>query len=462
MPKVRMRKVPKNDLGVGDEDSKIRLWLVAVVAVFMLGGGWLIASHSLPYALAKSHTEIALWLNSEHPAPLMHKSLSLRATMLASGRHSKATEPTSQDDGEVAQSSTSKETNKGNEQQGLRAQISALAQQILTSEPLNARAYQLLGEVKQDPEEVRDDMRAAVARSRRSSTAAYWLLNDSVVRGDIRSALDYADILLRTRPALTRYVVAFVGHIAESGPEGLTAVVERLRRQPPWRETVMRALPSSVRDLKTPGMILLALKNSDSVIEISDYRAYLNYLVAKQLVPFAYSTWLQLQTREQLAQIGLLNNGTFERQSTDLPFDWTIKKSQNALSSIEASPSRPNDQALRLVFGSGSVRYGGVSQYVVLAPGRYVLSGETIGELEAKRGLQWQVACAAGSQIGASEIFKGQIPGWIDWSINFLVPDDQKCRGQIVKLLHTARSTSERFISGEVWFDKMSIRRSTD
>ena len=58
-------------------------------------------------------------------------------------------------------------------------------------------------------------MLQAFNRSRRESAALLWLLNESFYRKDYRLALDYADLLIRTRPELADYVMGYLAHTAE-------------------------------------------------------------------------------------------------------------------------------------------------------------------------------------------------------------------------------------------------------
>ena len=82
----------------------------------------------------------------------------------------------------------------------MRKEIRQLAIRALAADPLNGEAYELLGLVSKEPERVRALMQEAVNLSRRESSALFWLLNDSFYRKDYRATLDYADLLLKTRP----------------------------------------------------------------------------------------------------------------------------------------------------------------------------------------------------------------------------------------------------------------------
>jgi len=60
------------------------------------------------------------------------------------------------------------------------------------------------------------------------------------------------------------------------------------------------------------------------------------------------------------------------------------------------------------------------------------------------------------SVLGESETVMGAESGWKDFDFGFTVPDSQ-CPAQSVDLRFDARSASEQFVSGSVWFDDLQI-----
>jgi hypothetical protein len=55
----------------------------------------------------------------------------------------------------------------------------------------------------------------------------------------------------------------------------------------------------------------------------------------------------------------------------------------------------------------------------------------------------------------------GSDPAWQDFGISFTVPADG-CSAQIVRLTLDARSASETFVTGSIWYDDLRIRRDED
>ena len=52
----------------------------------------------------------------------------------------------------------------------------------------------------------------------------------------------------------------------------------------------------------------------------------------------------------------------------------------------------------------------------------------------------------------------GSGPTWQDIDLTFTVPEDE-CPAQYVSLALDARSASEQFVSGAVWYDDLNIAR---
>lgn len=254
---------------------------------------WQVATVSLPYALASIAPEVALMLNSTHPAALVAKAESLRADLFAladtvvgdetptEATSSSSDEPTSAEEARAARAVDERPRSAtgappppppvatASEDAGeraiardrLRREIKLLARRALSVDPLNAAAYRLLGEVAGDSEETRAMMVEAVRRSRRETVALYWLFTDAIARADFRAAIGHADILFRTRPEIAAYVTS---HLAEvvADRKGNALLVAKLVTNPPWREAFLKSLPRALKTAE-PGLdLVVGLKNA--------------------------------------------------------------------------------------------------------------------------------------------------------------------------------------------------------
>jgi hypothetical protein len=97
----------------------------------------------------------------------------------------------------------------------------------------------------------------------------------------------------------------------------------------------------------------------------------------------------------------------------------------------------------------------------MLPPGSYQFQGKYKGNVIGRRGLQWWISCASGasSQISESQMLVGAAMTWKPFFFSFIVPKAD-CRAQSVRLVFGARSASERFVSGSIWYDELQIRRT--
>src|SRR5262249_52828081 len=243
----------------------------------------------------------ALALNPSNPAALIAKAQQIRQQLLAQGRP--VPEPGKEEGGALA--SQRGEVNaplseaKGGrleephgELQALQSEIRALAARAIARDPLNAEAYRLLAEMTADAGQERMLMQEAVNRSRRESVAVFWLLNDSFYRKDYPVSLGHAEILLRTRPELADYVLAYVLYIAEDA-KGLPLVVEALAKQPGWRRQFFAFLPRAARGGDAPFQLAAALKERGSPVSASELAPFLDALIRDNRADAAYNLWLQ-------------------------------------------------------------------------------------------------------------------------------------------------------------------------
>lgn len=450
------------------------------VGVFALIGAclaWLVATTTLPYALAERMPRLALWLDPQQPVALMVMANNARAALLelpAVRGTAKATE--------IAKSS---DKARGNPQpmvtvitgaapdanaaarDALRAQIRALAIRAIASDPFNARPYRLLAELTDDPARVRRLMQAAVKRSRRESVAVFWLLNDSFKRADYDAVVQNADILMRTRQQLTPYVVKYLSDISMT-PEGREVLAAHLARRPRWRATFFEALPQAATGpADMPLALMLALKEAGSPPPQNEFAPYLNVLVSKNMIDLAYNSWLQLMPEEKLGAAALLNNASFATDPSGLPFDWSIKHGQNTVVEFVDLRDAPGERALRFGFGLGRVRFPEISQVVLLPAGRYRLEGAFQGAMAARRGLRWEVGCTGTRTAGTktplveTEMIYGHPRAWQSFTLDLQVPDRADCRAQRLRLFHHSRSPSEELISGEIMFRGLRLARAT-
>jgi hypothetical protein len=342
------------------------------------------------------------------------------------------------------------------------AEATAWAEAALASDPLNARALRILGQLalaSGDAGKASAYLESAVRHSIHESAAASWLMLDSFQKKDYGAALHFADALLRTRTQALPNVLPIMGRIAET-PEAGDALAKLLAGNPPWRRAFLSALPTAVADARTPLTLLLALKETSSPPTLADAREYVGLLVQHKLYELAYYTWLQFLPPEQVGGAGFLFNGSFEHAPSGLPFDWQLTGGTGATVEIAWRPDALGQRALFIELGPGRVEFGGVAQTLMLGPGGYQLKGKFQGEVVGPRGLAWRMTCAGGGpSLGQSAMMIGSAPQWKDVALSFTVPKAE-CRAQELRLVLDARTPSEHLVSGSSWHDELQIVRT--
>lgn len=419
---------------------------------------WLVLTTSLADAVAESAPEFALRLNASHPVALITLAERHRAKLGAPS----ATNSSSTASVKMSSSTASPPTPPEDSASGIPAErltIRSLASRVIASDPLNARAFRLLGEMTEDTAAVRAAMQEALKRSRRESIAAFWLMHDSFQRGDFSNAVAKADVLMRTRGALTPQVMKYLGEIAAS-EEGRAVLVTLLAHNPAWRGTFFNALPNSVSAPETPLALMLALKDQGSPPTPKELGPYLRFLVTRNLAGFAYDAWLQFLPPEKAEAVHLLNNANFAEPPGETPFDWGIVRGLNATAEFVPIVHGEGARALRFTFGSGRVKFPQISQIVALAPGRYRFEGVAQGAIAAKRGLRWQFLCHGAKSVAfETEMLYGNSRAPLAFALDIEVPNRQDCRAQVLRLVHDARSASEEMVAGEILIQELSLTR---
>ena len=332
----------------------------------------------------------------------------------------------------------------------------------LASEPFNAASFSLLGlvaDAEGDKTCAEELMRTAVTLSRRDSVAGIWLMRERFAAGDYAAAVRYAGVILRDGYASFNVVAPVLTRIMET-PDGAAHVERLMLDNPQWRQWYLASMTPFITDARTPLRLMMALKAADATVPPESVRAYLDVLVNLKLYDIAYYTWLQFLPTDQLERAGYLFNGNFSHPPSGIPFDWRFVPGTNYTADVAEWPGGGGDRALSLQFGEGRVEAIDVHQTIMLRAGTYVLRGRYLGSAIGPRGVQWEIRCRdTGTLVGHSPNVQGAFSEWRPFEWTFPIPD-KGCPAQDLTLMSAARSASEQFIRGAIWFDDLSILRA--
>ena len=454
-----------------------RSFLSFLLGVFLC---WAVLTKSLPYVLATGEPDLALALNPSNPAALLSKAAQTRERLLShagtnadqqSGRETSASGPGDEQNGKEgitianlpkAAVAAAGRTIAPGVREELRGQMHRLAAKAVASDPLNAAAYRLLAETSGDSSQVRDLMREAVKRSRRETAAVFWLLNDSYARKDFQPAIEYVDILVRTRPEIAGYGFRYLLNISRD-PEGRRLAAAWLAQDPSWRRTFLGKLWELGRTDRA-GMALVAeLRNTGRPAETEEIGLYVSELAWQGPADEAYGMWLQTLPPERADNLGFLTDPDFEAEPPLMrtAFDWSVAGGMNVAAEFVPSGRPGRQRLLHLTFGQGRIEFPEIRQVLVLPKGHYRLEGQLRGSIIGKRGLRWRLSCARWDQVlGETDMLLGESEEWRVFSLEAEVPEQAECSGQALRLVHDTRSASEEYLNGEAWFGSLHLERT--
>jgi hypothetical protein len=422
---------------------------------------WAVVTSSLPFALSERLPQLALWLAPANPTALIAVADRARTRLIAlnnppedAGNVSTGTKESSHQESAsppVEDAASTAEADR------LRNEIKTAAHRAIASDPLNARAFRLLGELAPTTEEKRTLMKEALRRSRREHVAVLWLMADSFEREDFAGVIDMAEILFKTQASLTPESMRYLAALAEL-PQGRLALVAALSQQPVWRKRFFDLLPRNVEYAGTPFELFVSLKEAGSGVSDSEVAPYLEALIRENLIAYAHDIWLQLSANPKSDEVPLLNNPNFKTSPSGRPFDWAVRRGSN--STVEFAPLAvgSDSRAPQFSFDHARVQFPELSQLLVLEPGRYQLSGELSGFVTARRGLRWEIRCWKDKVLAQTEMLFGEPKKtWKPFTLEVDIPEQANCEGQTLRLFHDTRSASEQLISGQITFRHLAI-----
>lgn len=343
------------------------------------------------------------------------------------------------------------------------AEIRQLAERALVAAPLEHRALRVLAlvaELDEDLDQADILMRRAAARSRRDALVQIWSFKRSAQLGDFDRALMHADALLRSRSHLNEHILPTMIAFAVD-QESKDSVVRLLATNPPWRRWYLEQV---VRQMDDPGVaysLYADLKSGQAPPSDAELRPYLTKMIDSGRLEQAYLTWINYLPDERRRSISYVYNGDFEYPLSGLPFDWMIGGITGAKTEIVEAPDQKTGRAVRVEFANRRVAYRHLRKLLMLPPGGYSLTSSVRAkDLQNERGLVWRVSCAETDRqvLGETPPVTGTFD-WVKKSILFEVPQTD-CRAQWLTLVLAARVALEEQISGEVWFDDLSIERA--
>lgn len=327
--------------------------------------------------------------------------------------------------------------------------------------PLSAEAFRQLAIVAQnagDVANVRRLLAESLRRDLRDADVSGRILQQNLGQNRLVDAVRDVDAVLRARDDLLPVVMPLLmtfGGMRETQ----TAVIDAIRRQPPWRKPFLEELAKTPAGEPLYLAIQSALRDTPGALTPYETKNLLFALTSRGHSDQALSIWLQLQPGVTIDKLPLLYNGRFDLPVNDSPFNWLVTRSKAGAIRIASLPDDPERRGLNVEFAGQREPFAAVEQTLTLLPGRYRLTGRfRPDDFQNARGLVWRVYCGAPatSRLAETERLLPGPPAWRPFALDFEVPTDN-CRSQYLRLELPARIPAEMAAFGGVWFTDFGV-----
>ena len=298
----------------------------------------------------------------------------------------------------------------------------------------------------------------AADRSYRNFSAQTAAINLSMSKKDFPDATRRIDGLLRSGPEFSKNYFPMLLNIS-SLPEGLSATVNMLASDPPWRKQFIDYATNIPEQQSIVYSVLAGLRDAKAEVLPSELRAYLSKLFERKDYESAYFVWLDFLSASELRKTGLIYDGGFDLPPHNLFYGWNIYPIANADVSIAAQSGTANDLALKIDFQSSHFAGVAIYQFLRLDAGSYHLSLDASADhVKADGGVLWEIRCAeSGVFIGLGEPINSSRPK-AAYEFDFKVTD-QQCQTQELVFVTASRSALDQVVSGKMIFDNFKITK---
>jgi hypothetical protein len=229
---------------------------------------------------------------------------------------------------------------------------------------------------------------------------------------------------------------------------------------PPWGGDFFRwACVQPVAADASVQALFAALRALPGTLDTADWSAYLDRLIGQQRWLPAYLAWVESLPPAQQQHLDNIFDGDFRYPPGGSGFDWRIGYVPGVeIAVVPRATATGNALQVRFLDQRAPL-WGQVAQLLVLAPGRYRVSGQArLHDLRNDRGLQWMLSCADnGRPLGASARLRGNMP-WRGFAFDVQVPA-QGCGAQWLSLRLAWRIPAEQWADGRAEFTDLRAVR---
>ena len=340
------------------------------------------------------------------------------------------------------------------------AQAIEMSRRALAANPLEGRAYRVLGRVAErqgDRAGAVSYFREAVRLSPRDIPTHVWLEGYYLSVGQPVEALRHIDMLLRIEPEKNWRQYTLLQKLS-AFPPAHVALAAALAKRPAWREGLMaRICPSELGSSALVAPLMNRVREQPGGLSEQELKVWLPCLEHDGRWGEAYLTWVSSLPPRQRLKLTNIFNGGFEDEPSGVGFDWVIGSDPSFQVERLDTEGAVGKSALRITFPEGKVQFNHVSQWLVLGPGSYTLGGRYRAEgLRSEQGLVWDLRCAEGNRELAKSPSVSGLTTWKRFDVPFEVPV-RGCQGQRLQLTLPSDSGTAQRVGGRAWFDDLKI-----
>ncbi len=289
----------------------------------------------------------------------------------------------------------------------------------------------------------------------RLRAADYW-----VARGKLDRALSNWTAVLELDRNQGGQIYPLLMRLA-GNPKTLGVFRELMQSPPSWWDDFFAYLAANAGKLETVVNVATLRHATEVPLSARERALLVERLQKEQQWPEAYLVWINGLDKEQRRYLGSVFDGGFELPPGEGGFFWHFPEHKAWIIRRKHTYGGEGEKSLHILYRGEPTPVHQVHQYLLLGKGRYLLQLRArVDRLRIPTGLQWVVRCAEdnGRVLGASS----PLVGASDWEMQqfrFEVPDSLDCRGQVLRLEISDAGAGLPLVEGEVWFDRISIRK---
>lgn len=287
--------------------------------------------------------------------------------------------------------------------EGEMQRAAGLARRGLARGPLESTAYRVLAQATAglgDPERAGRLMTEAGRLTRRDTAVGFWLYRDRLLNERYADAFLYADAVMRRAPSTASLLLPEIA-ISTVDPRAVSALVERLATDPPWRDDFFVELARNAPAYGAGTDVLHQLAFTRAPPTPAEISPLLIRMVQDGAAEDAFRAWMTfLPASVRPQDTRSVFDGGFRRPAGPAPFGWKVISAPDAEAVLDPASEGPGLH----------VRYSGFAevevarQMLLLPSGRYRLSSRGKLNQGLDGGVAWRLRCSGAQQLAETTL----------------------------------------------------------